>query len=278
MGEAGNSVRPKRRLPQVDALRGLASMMVLIYHYADVSFGQRGATLFFVISGFVILASLESKASLHEFAWARFARLYPVFWASLVYACLCIVITGHASELTFGRVLANLTMAPFLFQKFAASGGPDAWQRFANIDLSYWTLVYELFFYMLAGCCVLVLRVSRIELACLAWLALAAVERVTHPIPPPWDVFAAVTMHFAECFVAGIVVYLFYQRRGSRLTLLTGVGALALSLVGLHGDFLPKYPLVIGASSVLVWLGARGALRVLDFAPLLFLGRVSYAL
>jgi peptidoglycan/LPS O-acetylase OafA/YrhL len=45
-----------------------------------------GVELFFIISGFVILMSLEKVKSLGEFALHRAARLYPAYWFSVAIA------------------------------------------------------------------------------------------------------------------------------------------------------------------------------------------------
>ncbi|QEC73956.1 acyltransferase [Arachidicoccus ginsenosidivorans] len=61
---------PKKRLIELDALRGLAASMVVIFHYTfqfdkvfqsdlmksiEFDVGKYGVQLFFIISGFVIL-------------------------------------------------------------------------------------------------------------------------------------------------------------------------------------------------------------------------------
>jgi len=70
------NVRPRaiQRLAEVDALRGLAALSVMAFHYTtkydelfqfsgtvpfNVPWGYLGVNLFFVISGFVIFMTLE---------------------------------------------------------------------------------------------------------------------------------------------------------------------------------------------------------------------------
>lgn len=44
-----------------------------------MSYGFYGVHLFFVVSGFVILTSLE-RSGPRKFIISRFVRLYPVYW------------------------------------------------------------------------------------------------------------------------------------------------------------------------------------------------------
>jgi len=85
-----------------NALKGLAIITVLVAHYAsryDYDFYSRWMTdyateaiaIFFVLSGFGIFYSLERRFSSGEstgrillgFAYARFVRIYPLYWLSM---------------------------------------------------------------------------------------------------------------------------------------------------------------------------------------------------
>ena len=267
-----------KRLAQIDALRGIAAFAVVLYHAFGFRYGERGVTLFFVISGFVILVSIRSKARLGEFAWARFVRLFPLYWASMAVAVVAMLLSGDGGALSIERIAANATMMPLLFQRLAADAGSLGWRRFDFLDSCYWTLIYELCFYVLAGMAILVLRIRRPELPCLVWLAAAAFERLTKPIAPPWDVLLTTSTNYAECFVIGIVAYRLYRREATWLTLVAALAAEALALIGFEGELIVKYPVLIGGCGMTVWAASRGWLRPLDWAPIRFLGRISYAL
>ena len=79
----------RKRIIGLDALRGLAAGAVLLHHHAqyyDVLYGGRtpleinlgaghyGVELFFIISGFVILMTIERKRTVRSFAVSRFTR------------------------------------------------------------------------------------------------------------------------------------------------------------------------------------------------------------
>jgi len=147
---------PQRRIDVLDYLRFGAACMVVGYHYLvygpakghiDVSiagpigvvarYGYLGVDLFFLISGFVIMNSARnSRAS--NFAVSRATRLYPAFWPSMLLTALAIALWGANIGLSVSplQVLANATMAPGLV------GMP-------GVDGVYWSLLYELEFYLL---------------------------------------------------------------------------------------------------------------------------------
>ena len=79
-----NSVTPNKHIKEVDGMRAIAVLAVLLFH-ADVrgfSGGYFGVDVFFVISGFVItrktLQELEAgQFSLFEFYRRRIRRILP---------------------------------------------------------------------------------------------------------------------------------------------------------------------------------------------------------
>jgi peptidoglycan/LPS O-acetylase OafA/YrhL len=82
------------RLASVDTLRGIAAMMVVVYHitggYAAspvwTAYGFTGVYLFFVISGFCIhlRAARGQEPRFGQFWRRRLLRLYPAYLASIV--------------------------------------------------------------------------------------------------------------------------------------------------------------------------------------------------
>jgi hypothetical protein len=113
-------MRNQPRIEGIDALRGLAALSVVLYHYtawydSDYGphhtapglglafvYGQFGVELFFIISGFVIYMTLENTNHIYDFAVSRIARLYPAFLA-----CLTVTLVT-AYLLDFEPARANL--------------------------------------------------------------------------------------------------------------------------------------------------------------------------
>lgn len=145
----------RRRIDVLDYLRFLAALMVMAYHYtlngirngkiqsindpwpivAVTKYGYLGVELFFLISGFVILNSARNKTA-RQFAVGRAVRLYPAFWAGMLFTAVITVFLGSAADLSVSakQVVFNLTMLP------GPLGVPP-------VDGVYWTLFYEIVFY-----------------------------------------------------------------------------------------------------------------------------------
>ncbi len=84
------------RLGWLDALRGIAALCVVfdhltysvlqpvrdsVYHWFDP--GQYGVFVFFLVSGYIVPASLERKGSVRGFWVSRVFRLYPLYLFAL---------------------------------------------------------------------------------------------------------------------------------------------------------------------------------------------------
>ena len=146
-----------KRLQLLDYGRFAAAFSVLLYHYTFngfrngkissigpvdfityvTHFGKIGVEFFFIISGYVIYYSAQNKTP-GEFAFSRIKRLYPAFWFAVFFTSLFAFLWGRGTvmEVSAPQILANLTMVPELF-------------GYKNVDGAYWTLVYELKFYLL---------------------------------------------------------------------------------------------------------------------------------
>lgn len=178
MAEAAVPRSPRRRVEVVDYLRLFAAVSVVAFHYlyngikngkvdgidhepiaAIAQYGYLGVNLFFVISGYVIFASVHGKTA-RQFAVGRALRLYPAFWvALLVTTGFAIFLGGDRMGVTFEQVIINVTMVPTLF------GQPF-------VDGVYWTLLYEIQFYFLVFLLVLFKQGHRLGTIMPAWALL----------------------------------------------------------------------------------------------------------
>jgi peptidoglycan/LPS O-acetylase OafA/YrhL len=182
--------------------------------------GHFGVQLFFTISGFVILMTLERSRSLADFAVSRFARLYPAYLACAS-VTLVVIAFGHLNPdwINLKRAVVNLTMvAPLL-------GRPA-------IDPSYWTLTYEILFYVAAGVTFLGFGLRRVEGPCLAWLAVAVAGRLAGYDTRSMTVAMVLDTDFANLFVAGMMVYRLVAGGASALTWMTLAAALGMAWLG----------------------------------------------
>jgi peptidoglycan/LPS O-acetylase OafA/YrhL len=136
------------RISEIDALRGIACLMVVYNHFGNYPeigsiascIGCIGVDLFFIISGFVISLTIQNNSNWKYFLINRFSRLFPVYWICLILSVLTYVIfytyinEPAPTDYLFKTFLVNLSMVQF-------------YTGFPNIDGSYWTLIIELLFY-----------------------------------------------------------------------------------------------------------------------------------
>jgi peptidoglycan/LPS O-acetylase OafA/YrhL len=141
------------RLAWLDALRGFAALCVVFDHgstllllparsflYQWLNLGQYGVFVFFLVSGYIVPASLERKGSVRGFWISRAFRLYPMFLVGLVLSAVAYK-TGHGTIDNAGahRVTAVLGWL-FMLQNVNAG---------LNVPVVTWTLSYEMVFYLL---------------------------------------------------------------------------------------------------------------------------------
>jgi peptidoglycan/LPS O-acetylase OafA/YrhL len=141
------------RLAWLDALRGFAALCVVFDHASSIlllpvrsflyqwfNLGQYGVFVFFLVSGYIVPASLERKGSIRGFWISRAFRLYPMFLLGLVLS-LVLYKTGHGTVYNAGKhPLAAVLGWLFMLQNLVAG---------LNLPDVAWTLSYEMLFYLL---------------------------------------------------------------------------------------------------------------------------------
>ncbi|MGW3321281.1 acyltransferase family protein [Streptomyces virginiae] len=141
------------RLGWLDGLRGIAALSVALYHLALpflwVPHGSRvpyyldpgvfGVLLFFLVSGYIIPASLERRGDVRAFWVGRAFRIYPVVVLTVVASLLLLprahtVISGWSYEHGLLSLVGNGLMLQDMMGIPSAIG-------------VMWTLTYEMVFY-----------------------------------------------------------------------------------------------------------------------------------
>ncbi|MFH0173495.1 acyltransferase family protein [Streptomyces cacaoi] len=153
--EQSRNPLPPARLGWLDALRAVAALAVVFDHssYAflpefrqevmpQFNIGRYGIMLFFLVSGYIVPASLERRGCVRAFWIGRAFRMYPL-WVAAVTAMLALSLLGVA-ELRAGLGRQSLTTVAVahvtLLQELL--GTP-------SLLLVLWTLSYEMAFYLL---------------------------------------------------------------------------------------------------------------------------------
>lgn len=146
--------KPAARLRWLDALRGIAVLAVVYEHFAGyllpdvkaatthwVHAGTFGVMLFFLVSGYIVPASIERRGSVRDFWIGRVFRLYPAYLLTIGAGVLVAKVGSGALPSQFDdqratSVLAHLTM---LHEVIGVN----------NLQTQFWTLAYEMCFYLI---------------------------------------------------------------------------------------------------------------------------------
>ncbi len=271
-----------RRLVELDALRGIAAIVVMFFHYTtrydqlyghetattfSLPWGHYGVNLFFMISGFVIFMTLHRVRRPLDFIVSRFSRLFPAFWIAVV---VTFVLT-HAMGLP-DKGVGAVTAFMNLFMIHGLLNIP-------HVDGVYWTLEIELLFYAMALTLYLIGRLDKVHVVLMALLALRLSYFLALKfagIEMSWTLSHLLILPYIAWFVCGVMVY----RRISlpdvtpirdRVLLLSAVVLLAV----VDG---PGIGLLAASLSLILWAAALGKLPWLANPVFAWLGAISYTL
>jgi peptidoglycan/LPS O-acetylase OafA/YrhL len=233
------------RYQALDAWRGVACLLMVVFHatmqmtgwYQTVppeadSVGRAGQTLimatartwigvpiFFVISGYCIMATLDSRRrrgaqGLGEYVSRRFWRIYPPYWIALALSVIAIWLSesfANPGMFNGGRFTVPNPWEMSLVQWFGNLTLTESWlplvtgEKMTNLLPNTWTLCYEEQFYLIAGLA-LWLAPRRIFLALgLVTVATVVVKTVAHRTGV--DLFGTFLDGRWLILAAGIAVY-----------------------------------------------------------------------
>jgi len=174
----------QERLIGIQACRGIAALLVILYHsgrmlalpqYAGhvptgsvFAFGHAGVDFFFVLSGFIISLVHGHDLGVAErfpgYVWRRLSRIYPMYWVvtGLIIA-LALFSADQATRLAPNHVAASVLLIPH---------GQEPLLGVA------WTLEHEMLFYGLFG--IAILRKQLIRPLLVSLFVLVATEQLFH--------------------------------------------------------------------------------------------------
>ncbi len=150
---AAAAPRSGQRLAWLDALRGFAALCVVFDHLAAYAMphlrgdvyrfldpGTYGVFVFFLVSGYIVPASLERKGSVRGFWVSRVFRLYPLYLFALTAAVLLWYFDiGGIGGTNYQGKTSLITHALMLSNVLGAHNAINV----------IWTLSYEMAFYLL---------------------------------------------------------------------------------------------------------------------------------
>ncbi len=295
-----------KRYPSLDALRGLAALVVVLNHLAftipdaraklratmllaPLVSGPSAVYVFFVLSGFVLFLTLEGKdgGRYAPFIVKRIGRSYPpVAVAVLLSAAMYAAVGYHpigaltswfnleswSRPLTPGLVLGNLALL---------DGA-----RFTNLDNAIWSLSPELRISLILPLIAIAVRWRWAVTLVASFLLSVACRRIANA---HGDLGLAVnpfsTLQYVFLFTAGAV--LAYRVAALRRTMGAGAGRwigwialpIAIALTSVEPDTRGGLLTDAGAIAlVALCVGHAPFERLLSHRALSWLGRISYSL
>ena len=158
----------------LDFFRGFAAIWVVMVHscdrwlpavdpkyfnqplYAFSMRGQLGVMIFFVISGYCIVAAaygaLVSGKSISRYCYDRIRRIYPPYLAALVLTVLSVSVIAFASRHHFIPPIAHMATLPWSPRYWIANLLLLQYElNTSMVNVVFWSLGYEIAFYCLIG-------------------------------------------------------------------------------------------------------------------------------
>lgn len=210
------------KLNNLQVLRAVAAYAVLLVHLDDVERKYANGTLlglwteafiwgvdlFFVLSGFVmVLVSLERSGSAEtslRFLCARIARIYPLWWLCL---SALVVVWLIRPELVYGGNQKDVDLIKD-YMLFPRSEAP-------LLEVG-WTLIYEMYFYIVFATLLLLPIGHWVRLPLLAlWVTVALSYGSIYP-PEEYGLLAVLTSPFILEFAFGsLAAYIWHATKGA---------------------------------------------------------------
>jgi len=300
------------RFKFIDSLRGLAASAVLFYHLWNrffpgatsqahvismphgagpaiamylFGFGYFGVNLFFVVSGLCIHlpqatkfhSAGSDKLSVGKFANRRFWRLYPAYFASLVWTSLALVLLPLAAHLvhrTSFNILRTADISSFLSNAFFLQQFNTKSLLFNGV---YWTLLYEVQFYLFYPGLLWICRKwgFTVPLLVLLGVELALIAR---PVPVPIFFLG----RYYEWFVGMYLAERIASRRALRIPTVAFPVLLGLSVASVFYSFSWPYRDVLASTAFAILLAKclekETSWAWLSHPRLVFIGVFSYSL
>lgn len=291
--------RSSDRIEFLDGLRGLAILLVVMFHayarwpelvpygstFSNIklfSYGWLGVQLFFLISGFVIFLTLDRCANLSEFLVRRWLRLFPaMFICSLFIWYTAPLFPERPAGLpTAEQLIPGLT---FIDPQWLQTAGI----RTRAIEGAFWSLFVESQFYVIAGVSYFIFGGRRAALAVLLILfAFAVVSGPIRNLMGDSSIFQNLLLlsdrlgaRLYGWFAGGALLYVYYSKKSIHVLIL-GLAVTVVAVLVEHGirNVEVKVPAALIA---LAFVGTllNGRMRlVFGHRAFLFLGYISYPL
>jgi len=282
-------LKPHRRILELDALRALAAINLVLFHFTHVysvkfgyssplgfewPYGAYGVEMFFILSGFVNSMSLMRRGQPADFVAARMIRIVPFFLMAIIANLFILRLAPMNETVGTGQFLANMTLLPKIL-------------GYECLDPVMWTLQIEMMFYLTL---ILLFKIGALRRYFIGWGTLLTLSLIICPTldamqttqgSTAWFSLATairrlMLLDFVPLFSIGFLLYMIKTGTGKRWQNIVGIIIAAGVFHSIdHGKHNPLATvLIIG----LVTACAYGRVPPLRFRPLVYISTISYAL
>ncbi|RYF48432.1 MAG: acyltransferase [Cytophagaceae bacterium] len=292
MTHGAKSTLQSEKFALVQALRGVAAVWVMLHHafwgkhvehlYKSLPsivsntvflYGFFGVQIFFVLSGFIIAYSIRNKEVtprfFRDFVIKRSIRLDPAYWAAIAFAIAMSAISAEVGNRSFQPpsvvdLLSHLTYTQAFFGHLYSISGV------------FWTLTYEVQFYLALVLLVMFFQLLAKKLGSISSGLL--VFGAMYVVAWIWGVFIHADNSVGFFYVNwyGFFIGALAYWSASRKYLLFPFWVLIVGLVLSERDVSQ----VCALTAVVLHVALRTGhiVRSMSFAPIQFVGTISYSL
>ncbi len=294
--------RKDNYFPALDGLRGIAILLVVFYHNYDFidqfTFGWLGVDIFFVLSGYLItgilISTLGRQGYLKNFYTRRMLRIFPLYYAILIIFLVVFPLLGfYKQELQY--YLNNQLWLWIYLQNWLYSFNLPVNNSVLN---HLWSLAVEEQFYLVWPLLILLIRNTRTLFFLMLFILLAVISArgILYLLKlPKFNYIAFYTFTRIDGLCIGSMIALLHKINFTFLSRYLAIIITVLACFNFAFYFLTfqnskayPYYAIVGYTT---FAGLFGVLvhelvstshsflnKCFSFAPLRFLGKISYGL
>jgi exopolysaccharide production protein ExoZ len=215
------------KLLSLQATRAVAANLVVLTHLSFVEakftgggvlpaftwYGNAGVDVFFVLSGFIMVAAAGRKVGPLQFLWRRAIRIYPTYWMVSLVVLVAMLVAPT-------MVNASIKEPISIWRSFLLVPG-----RTLPLLMVGWTLIHEAYFYVVFAT-FLALRIPVVA-GLIGWglLLLGVVAAVPNQVATSPILLVATNPLTAEFMMGAVVGVVWLNRRMPGSVVLGAIGA-----------------------------------------------------
>jgi peptidoglycan/LPS O-acetylase OafA/YrhL len=308
MSEARSAVKMVQRYSQLDALRGIAAVTVMLHHFrnvwadfglkskwlnvfAPITEGHAAVMLFFVLSGFVLsLPLIKGSAQPYPvYLLRRVLRIYGPFLCALALAVAGAAIWhGHINDGYFTNLTWSHSVSwRLVLQHVVMLGNYDD----AQFNTAFWSLIVEMRISIIFPLLFIIFSRLKPAAALSGALLISLAAAFFHHMFPGSKTYLR-TITYIDVFVVGIVlacnianVSAWYRQFAPKGRMLIGLGTFCLYAAGIHftmtgRSWFPREVLISAGAAgyMVIALNEERVSAFLKTRIPQYLGKISYSL